>query len=253
MAHAHLVDVAHVEDLQALLVHEALLARVDAADADLAHPLRADRRYHAADLDQRLRAEAAQAGHRHAVHVAAGGEDAGVEVGMGIEPEDAQFLAGLSAMPRHCADAADAQAMVAAEQDRQPGQPEFFMHRRVHRVIPRHDLGQVPVAAVRRLPRVGRADQVAAIDHREAMSFEDRHDAGHPQRLGAHARAPCAGTDVGRRTDEGDVLLHAGAVRCHRRTRPFRWGARRARRPASGPARPPRRCRRGGTAAGRPG
>ena len=40
VAHAHLVDVAHVEDLEAGLVHEALLARVDAADADLADPLR---------------------------------------------------------------------------------------------------------------------------------------------------------------------------------------------------------------------
>jgi len=37
MAHAHLVDVAHVEDLKALLVHETLLAGVDAADADLAN------------------------------------------------------------------------------------------------------------------------------------------------------------------------------------------------------------------------
>ena len=38
VAHAHLVDVAHVEDLEAGLVDEALLARVDAADADLADP-----------------------------------------------------------------------------------------------------------------------------------------------------------------------------------------------------------------------
>ena len=62
VAHAHLVDVAHVEDLQPRLVHEALLARVDAADADLAHPLGADGGHVAADLDQRLRAAAAQAG-----------------------------------------------------------------------------------------------------------------------------------------------------------------------------------------------
>jgi hypothetical protein len=75
-------------------VHEALLARVDAADADLAHPLRVERRHLPADLDQRLRAVAAQAGHRHAVEVAAGGERAGVEVGMGVEPQHAQLLAG---------------------------------------------------------------------------------------------------------------------------------------------------------------
>jgi hypothetical protein len=33
--HADLVDVPHVEDVETLLVHEALLARVDAANADL--------------------------------------------------------------------------------------------------------------------------------------------------------------------------------------------------------------------------
>ena len=92
VAHAHLVDVAHVEDLEAVLVHELLLAGVDAADADLPHPLRADRRHLAADLDQLLRAEAAQAGDRHAVDVAARRELVGVEVGVGVEPEDAQLL-----------------------------------------------------------------------------------------------------------------------------------------------------------------
>ena len=41
LAHAGLVDVAHVEDLEAELVDEALLAEVDAADADLADVVRA--------------------------------------------------------------------------------------------------------------------------------------------------------------------------------------------------------------------
>ena len=66
MAHAHLVDVAHVEDLQALLVHEALFARVDAADADLPHGLGADGRHLTTDLAELSRAVAAQARHRHA-------------------------------------------------------------------------------------------------------------------------------------------------------------------------------------------
>ena len=71
VAHAHLIDVAHVEHLQPHLVHEALLARVDTADADLADHLRLDRGHRAADLDQLLGAVAAQASHRHAVQVAA--------------------------------------------------------------------------------------------------------------------------------------------------------------------------------------
>ena len=49
---------AHVEHLQALLVREALLARIDAADADLAHPLGLDRRRRAADLVRHMPAQA---------------------------------------------------------------------------------------------------------------------------------------------------------------------------------------------------
>jgi hypothetical protein len=48
----------------------------------------------AADLDQLLRPVAAQAGHRHAVDVAAGREHAGVEVGVRVQPQHAQLLAG---------------------------------------------------------------------------------------------------------------------------------------------------------------
>ena len=53
----------------------------------------ADRRHLAADLDQLLRAVAAQARDRHAVHVAARRQHVGVEVGVRVEPEHAQLLA----------------------------------------------------------------------------------------------------------------------------------------------------------------
>ena len=91
--HAHLVDGAHVEHFEILLVHEAPLAGIDAANADLAHPLRADRRGHSADLQQLPRAEAAQAGHRHAVQAAARRQFAGVEIGVRIQPQHPQGLA----------------------------------------------------------------------------------------------------------------------------------------------------------------
>ena len=51
--------------------------------------------------------------------VAAGREHVGVEVGVRVEPEDAQLLARLAAVARDGADGADTQAVVAAEQDRQ--------------------------------------------------------------------------------------------------------------------------------------
>src|SRR5579863_5092258 len=70
-AHAHLVHVAHVEHVEPLLVHEALLAVVDAADADLPHPARVDGGAASADRGQLAWPEAAQHRDRHAVDVAA--------------------------------------------------------------------------------------------------------------------------------------------------------------------------------------
>jgi hypothetical protein len=80
-------------------VHELLLAGVDAADADLAHDLGADGGHRAADLDQFLWAIATKARHGHAVDVAAGREQAGVEVGVGVKPQHTQLLARFAAVP----------------------------------------------------------------------------------------------------------------------------------------------------------
>ena len=115
-AHAHLVDITHVEDLEVLFMHEALFAFVDAANADLANPLRLDGRGVAADAGQLVRPEAAQACDRHAVDIAAWRECAGVEVGMRVEPDHAQLLALFAAMLGDCADGTYRQTMVTAEQ-----------------------------------------------------------------------------------------------------------------------------------------
>jgi hypothetical protein len=116
-------------------------------------------------------------------------------------------------MARHRADAADAQAVIAAEQDRQPAEFEFGVNGGVHGAVPLHHLVEMAVAADWRRPRVDRADEVAAVDHFEAVAFEDGHDVGHAHRLRAHARAARAGADVGGRTDEGnEAVRHARIV-----------------------------------------
>mmetsp|Transcript_20990 Transcript_20990/g.81089 ORF Transcript_20990/g.81089 Transcript_20990/m.81089 type:complete len:387 (+) Transcript_20990:670-1830(+) len=205
VAHAHFVDEAHVEDFKVLLVHEAPLALVDAADADLAHPLRADRGHMAADLDQLLGPEAAQAGHGHAVDVAAGGEGAGVEVGMGVQPQHAQLLAHVAAVAGHGADGAQAQAVVAAEQDGHAAGLELGVHRIVHGAVPCDDLVEVAVALHRRQPGVGGAAEVAAVLHVHAAGAQGFGQAGHAHGLGAHAGTAGASADVGGRADQGDV------------------------------------------------
>ena len=122
VAHAHLVDVAHVKNFYAHVVHQFFFALVYAANADLAQVFWVQRRKHlaeAANLDQLSGPLAAQAGHRHAVDIAAGREGSGVEVGMRIKPQHPKLLFQAAAMSRHGADRTNAQAMVAAEHDRQ--------------------------------------------------------------------------------------------------------------------------------------
>ncbi len=194
-------------------MHETLLAGVDAADADLAHPLGIDGRHLAAELDQFLRSMSAQAGHRHAVEVAAGSQRVGVEVCVRIKPKDAQPLAGFAAVACHRADRTDAQAMVTAEQDGQAVQPQLGKHRIVHRAVPGGHLGQVPVAAGGWQPGVGRADQVAAVEHLEPVPLQHRQDVGHAQRFRAHARAAAGSPDVGRCANQAEVGVRSHSQR----------------------------------------
>ena len=149
-AHAHLVDVAHVKDFQVLLVHKALLAFVHTADADLANPLGRNGGYLSANFNQRLRPMPAQARHWHAVDIAAGSQRISVEVGMGVQPHNAQLFADVAAVARYRADRADAQAMVAAQHDGQTAVLQFGIHRVMQGLVPGHDFWQVPVAIYRR-------------------------------------------------------------------------------------------------------
>ena len=112
-------------------------------------------------------------------------------------------------MARDRADRADAEAVVAAEQDRQAAAPQLGVHRVVHGAVPGHDFGEVAVAVDRRLPRVGRAGEVAAVDHLEAVASSVGPMQRDAQRFGAHARAASAGADVGGRADQADLSVHA--------------------------------------------
>ena len=204
VAHAHLVDVAHVEHFQTHFVHEALFARVHTADADLAHHVGRDGRRVAADAGELGRPVAAQAGHRHAVDVAAGGEFGGVEVGVRVQPQHAELLAGFAAVAGHRADGPHAQAVVAPQHDGQSALGEFGVHRVVQCGVPCHHFGQVAVTVDRRLPGVGRAAQVATVDHLQAVALQHRLQAGHAQGLGPHGGAARAGADVGGNANEAD-------------------------------------------------
>jgi hypothetical protein len=139
---------------------------------------RTQRGHLAADLDERARAVAAQDSDRHPVDVAARRQRAGIEVGVRIEPDHAQLALVLAALRRDGADRADSQAMVAAEQQRQPAGLQFGAHRRVHREIPRDDLAEVAVAVDRPAAWVGRPGEVAPVGDLETQALQYRRDAG---------------------------------------------------------------------------
>ena len=218
LAHAHLVDVAHVEHLQALLMHKALFACVHAADADLPDLRRVQRcatARHAGQPGQRLGAEPAQAGHGHAMHIAAGRECTGVEVGMGIQPQHPQLLTHFCAMAGHGADAAQAQAVVATQQDGQVAQLQFGIHGVKHPLVPLHHLGQVSITVHGRLPGVGGATQVAPVKHLQSVRLQRCLQARHAQGLGPHGGAARPGADVGGGADQAGGLGAAQGVGWH--------------------------------------
>ena len=207
--HAHLVDVAHVKHLHAGLPHELLFAFVHAANADLPHHRRGDRRKRTANACQLARAMAAQRGNRHAVNIAGGRQRVGIEVGMGVKPQHPQLFAHLAAMPGDRTDRANAQAMVATHQDGQVAGIQALEHRLMHSAVPGGYFGQVAVTVNRRQPRVGRAADVAGVVHLQAMALQGFNDAGNPQCLWPHRRAAAARSHVGRCANQ----VNGGAIR----------------------------------------
>ena len=113
-------------------------------------------------------------------------------------------------MARDGTDRAYREAMVAAEHDRQALQHELGRDRLHHRAIPCDDFREVPVAVVRREPRIEGARDVAAIHDIEAAFAQRLGDARDAQCFGAHRGAAVAGANVGRRADQRDrwKLLH---------------------------------------------
>ena len=98
-----------------LLVHQAFFPGVNATNADLPDVFGIQGRNEAGQFHELTRAVTAQAGHRHTVQVAAWRQGGSVEIGVRVEPQDAQLLALVPAMAGHGTDRTDSQRMVAAQ------------------------------------------------------------------------------------------------------------------------------------------
>ena len=202
VAHAVLVDVAHVEHLQSELANRLLFLRVNAADADEIDVVSGQRRRLTAPSGQRWRAVPEQARHRHAVQVSAGAAGGGVDVGVGVEPDHAQQLALLAAMARDGADRADRQAVVATHQQRRLAPGQHAGNGVEDRPVPGHHFIQVAQSGADRSPRIRRPGQISVIDHGQPVATQHLDQSRHPQRIRSHAGAANAGTDVSRCSDQ---------------------------------------------------
>ena len=186
-------------------MHEALLARVDAADADLADPLRADRR-HAGRRSRSAPAGRGRTGRRPACRgcCRSGVSALVLKSACASSHSMRSFLPALAAVARHRADRADAQAVVAAEQDRQPAQRPARRARRRARPVPGDHLGagggSPRPAAARGWP--GRSRLPRSITSRPWPSSAGPMLATRSA-SGPMLRAAGAGADVGRRADQG--------------------------------------------------
>ena len=222
LAHPHLVEVAHVEDLDLLLVQQPLLPQVDVAEPDLAHVARVECRHRARELDELLRSVAGEHSHRHPVQVAGGSDRGGVVVGVRVEPQQPHRPALLAAVPRHGTHRADRETVVTAQHDRHPTQGHLAVHRVEERVVPLDHLGQVPVAVDRRRHRVHRARHVTAVLDRHAEAFECFLDSCQSQGARSEAAADHAGADVGGNTDQAHVHVRRLSDNPGRRQAPDR-------------------------------
>ncbi len=205
-----LVDIAHVENFEAGVVHQFLFIRIDRADADLAHRIRADHGRRTGHFGQFARTEAAQAGHRHSVDVARRRDLRGIEVGVRVQPQHPQLATLVAAMARHGADRSDREAVVAAQHDRHATGLEFRRFRFQHCAIPGDDFREMPVAGLRRLPGIDRPGEIAAIDHVQPAIGECPRQARHAQGLRAHRGTARTRADVGGNAEQGNRFLCAG-------------------------------------------
>src|SRR5581483_4668743 len=143
----------------------------------------------ATELRQGPWPEAAETRERHAVQIAARGKLAGVEVGMRIEPEHTQLPARLAAVPCHGADRADAERVIAPEEDGQPSGAQLLIYRGVREPVPFQHCLEMAVPFDGRLPGVAGAGKIAAIHYLQPALFERTLNAGDPHRLWPHRGA----------------------------------------------------------------
>ena len=160
----------------------------------------------AEDVAQRLRSQAEQRRQRHAVHIAGGRSFRGVDVGVGVDPEDADLLLLAAIELRHSGDGAGRQRVIPAQHQRRHALLQRFQHRLGGAVAGFGYLLQVAgVVAARGLGLGDLHADIAAIGDPVAEGFQARLEAGDPHGGRPHVHPAAAGAHVQRNTDDANA------------------------------------------------
>jgi hypothetical protein len=190
-------------------------ASIDGSHAELDNPRRIDHRHLIAQPRQAPGTMTSNNGDRHAVNVAGRRGVRGVEVGVGVQPEDREGPLHCRTVARDRSDRPDRERVIAAEQDRQKPTSQRIIDRVADGLTPDGRFLEVPVAVDWRCVRIDRADDVAAILDRAAQTPQGCLDSGHAKGFRPHRAAAVAGADVRRRTDQRDGRVCASRLPGH--------------------------------------
>ncbi len=226
---AQAIDVLHREDEAAGRAHRRLLTLVEVADADEHGVCRQHLGREAADVGERSRRGAEQRRQRHAVHVARKRRLRRVHVAVGVDPDQAERTPVAAREAGRRGHRAGAQAVVAAEHDRDAAVAQDLVRSIVECLAHARDLAEVALPRIARRRRfLGRRVDVAVVVDLVPERGQALADAGDPHRRRSHVDAAAAAAEVERDADDAEpahVVTSAGGA-CTRSTRLRRRGRR---------------------------
>lgn len=142
------VDVGHRVHLDPSLLEQVLLAVVEAPDPDEHHVGRVDLRGASADAGELRWAVTEQRGDGHPVDVAGWGGIGGIDVAVGVHPEQSDFLLCPAGNGGDPGDGSGGNGVVSAEDEREVSAADDFLDFPAHHARGAGNLGEVAGACV---------------------------------------------------------------------------------------------------------
>src|SRR5215831_5746851 len=207
--HAALVDVAHGEDFDAALADVFFLVGVDVADANQHAVFRTDLGREIVDVGEFRRPKAHDGAERHTVDVATGRRFGGVDIAVGVDPDQADALVLPTVKFGDSGDRAGSDGVIPAQHERDFPRFERFEHEVRALGAGGGDFLQIFRVGVAEFFLFGNGDRdVAAVLNDVADGFEAGLEAGDAHGGGAHVDTAARLAEV--EGDANDTDLFGG-------------------------------------------